>query len=586
MSPAVQKTSTDRPTGTIPKTGTTPGAAPTAATSTADPSPMSLVREWQRQHQQQPPSRDDASSAPQSAHESPSRSAAAVAVAAANRRRQFLDSMPSQQILMVSMPEKLQLSGWPSWLILAFQDNIAHLQERLSNGRLLDGGSSRKSHDSDGYDDEDDDIALNGGHQNGNADVDGVKSPAADSLLSDRQQDMEVALIELEARKRKMDRMMRDFARAQNGIAAQMMNSGSPATAAAAVASSSALTASPLRRDRSSEMGSLKRRLVELQAMVEAYDRTSTPRNGRLVAAMGATADTGSTISDISFPDPRRGKAADNLLAEMSAQLQLQKELHLRRKDLEELMRKDILENQGEADDEAELEMRRNLSSSDVRSDASMQHGGRHAQHHHNQRRRRKQQQQQQQQSQSAAEQKAHSIANENVAAGGGAATGLGLGFAGWMNGNHLAPPANHHHSRRSRQASVSSGAHSATTAAVANSARQLHLLQRQVDNLQMEIGILNETAALRQINSTITNGNGSVVGTTLADFLESASTMGTSTTAAAAAAAARRNQILMEDEEARMQLQQQQIQQLTLSLSQCFQVCSRTPPFDRFTGF
>jgi hypothetical protein len=170
----------------------------------------------------------------------------------------------------------------------------------------------------------------------------GDDKSAADSTLSVEKQDMEVALIDLEARKRQMDKMMRDFARAQNGLAAQMAASTSSA---------------PIRRDRSQEMSSLKRRLVDLQSMVDTYDRTSTPAStnggggGRLAAAAVAAmavGDTGSTISDMSFTDPRQrvglgpNKAADSLLAEMSEQLQLQKELHLRRKDLEEVSLKNL----------------------------------------------------------------------------------------------------------------------------------------------------------------------------------------------------------------------------------------------------
>ena len=92
-------------------------------------------------------------------------------------------------------------------------------------------------------------------------------------------------------------------------------------------------------------------------------------------------ADNGSTISDMSFTESRhhhRVKGADSLLAEMSEQLHLQKELHLRRKDLEKLMKKDMMENiqkeHDEADDEDDMSMTR--TSSDVRSDASL--GGRH----------------------------------------------------------------------------------------------------------------------------------------------------------------------------------------------------------------
>ena len=58
-------------------------------------------------------------------------------------------------------------------------------------------------------------------------------------------------------------------------------------------------------------------------------------------------------------------------------QLQLQKELHLRRKDLERLMKRDMMENiqneHAEADDEDDVSVTR--TSSDVRSEASL--GGR-----------------------------------------------------------------------------------------------------------------------------------------------------------------------------------------------------------------
>ena len=409
------------------------------------------------------------------------------------------------------------------------------MQQRLSYAKTVDMARGR------GDNDEDVNEALNGlngGEEEGEEEE---GKSAEDSLISEKdRQDLEAAMIEIEGKKRQTGR---EFARnTSDRFEHQMTSSAPPAMAL------------PRRRastehqfHRSKEIGSLKRQLAELQTMVDTYERTSTPRNNRYALSATGLADTGSTISDMSFTESRhhhhhhhRIKGADSLLAEMSEQLQLQKELHLRRKDLEKLMKKDMMENiqkeHAEADDEDDMSMTR--TSSDVRSDASL--GGRH----HRRKRR------------GGGTVSAH--ANVRMAQG---------SLGAWLDGslvNGIAPapvvtaPANHH--RRLRQRSLSSNNSLSAFALdpASAAAAQIQILQRQVDKLQMEIGILNQTTTLQQQRGM----NGSS-----ADFLESASTM-----AAAAAAAANNLRQSPGEDDVRLQLQQHQMQLLTQSLTQCFQ--------------
>ena len=352
----------------------------------------------------------------------------------------------------------------------------------------------------------------------------------AESFTSEKdRQDLEVTMIDIEGKKQ---RQMggRGFARnSGEGFGHQMTASAPPAMTL------------PRRRastdyHSTKEMGSLKRQLAELQTLVDAYERTSTPRNNRFAlsagAAGGVAADTGSTISDMSFTESRhpRMKGADNLLAEMSEQLQLQKELHLRRKDLEKLMKKDMMENiqkeHAEADDEDEM----TRTSSDVRSEASLGTGSRHP------RRRRR----------------------GGGGGGGGGSDGVNARLAAgslgaWLNSNLVAANV----PRRLRQRSVSSNNSLSGFALepASAAAAQIQVLQHQVDKLQMEISILNQTATLRRRQRRM-NGGGS------ADFLESASSM----------AAAANNHLRSDEDDVRLQLQQHHIQLLTQSLSQCYQ--------------
>ena len=408
-----------------------------------------------------------------------------------------------------------------------FQDNIASMQERLSTSggflasrRVDRGGNVGVVINGNGRGEEEEEQEQE--EEDGNS--------VAESLTSEKdRQDLEVAMIDIEGKKQ---RQMggRGFARkSSEGFGHQMTASAPPAMAFPRRRASTDYRSAK-------EMGSLKMQLAELQTLVDAYERTSTPRNNRFAlsaAAGGVAADTGSTISDMSFTESRhhRMKGADNLLTEMSEQLQLQKELHLRRKDLEKLMKKDMMENiqkeHAEADDEDEM----TRTSSDVRSEESLGTGSRHP------RRRRR-----------------------GGGGGGGGSDGvnarLSAGSLGaWLNSNLV--PANV--PRRLRQRSVSSKnslSGFALEPASAAAAAQIQVLQRQVDKLQMEIGILNQTATLRQQRRM--NGGGG------ADFLESASSM-------AALANNHLRQPPSEDD-VRLQLLQHQIQLLTQSLSQCYQ--------------
>lgn len=85
------------------------------------------------------------------------------------------------------------------------------------------------------------------------------------------------------------------------------------------------------------EIQDLKSRLSTLRAMVDSIETAEPgPEVRRRLAE----------LSNASSPMPENlaDKSQDQVLYEMREQLRLQKELHLRRKELEELMRKDILE--------------------------------------------------------------------------------------------------------------------------------------------------------------------------------------------------------------------------------------------------
>ena len=415
-----------------------------------------------------------------------------------------------------------------------FQDNIACMQERLSYAKTVDGFMARVRGDND----EDVNVATNGQDGDEGEEEEEGKSPA-DSLISEKdRQDLEAALINIEGKKRQTEQ---GFARNKRDRFEHQMTSSAPPAMALPRRRSSI----PHQYQRTKEIASLKRQLAELQSMVDTYERTSTPRNNRLAISAAGLADNGSTISDMSFTESRhhhRVKGADSLLAEMSEQLHLQKELHLRRKDLEKLMKKDMMENiqkeHDEADDEDDMSMTR--TSSDVRSDASL--GGRHGM-----RRRRR------------GGGPASDHVNVRMAAG---------SLGAWLDGslvNGIAPVAPANHYRRLRQRSLSSNNSLSGFALepASAAAAQIQILQRQVDKLQMEIGVLNQTATLQQQQQHQQRRmNGSSV-----DFLESASTMA----AAAVANNLRQSQSPSEDD-VRLQLQQHQIQLLTQSLTQCFQ--------------
>ena len=397
------------------------------------------------------------------------------------------------------------------------------MHERLSHVNSRDGFMERGR----GDDGEEVNEGMKNGLNRGEEEEEGES--AAESLISDKdRRGAEEAVTHFEGKKHVTSEKFEH----------QMTSSAPPAMAL------------PLRRasveyqyHRTKEIASLKRQLAELQTMVNAYERTSTPRNNRLALSAAGLADTGSTISDMSFTESRhhpRIKGADSLLAEMSEQLQLQKELHLRRKDLERLMKRDMMENiqneHAEADDEDDVSVTR--TSSDVRSEASL--GGR-------QHRRPR-----------------HRGAGGGLPAGNHANVRAAAGSLGaWLDASHApAPIAPANLRRRPRHRSLSSNNSLSGFALESSSAAaaQIQILQRQVDKLQMEIGILNQSTTLQQQRRM--NG-GSV------DFLESASTM-----AAAAVANNLRQPHSPSEEDLRLQLQlqQHQIQVLTQSLTQCFQ--------------
>lgn len=86
---------------------------------------------------------------------------------------------------------------------------------------------------------------------------------------------------------------------------------------------SSEVAAEAANRSQAAEIDHLTDRLSELQGIMASMVPMQQP---------------------LPMQDTTKVEAADQLLAEMSEQLRLQKELHLRRKELEELMKKDILD--------------------------------------------------------------------------------------------------------------------------------------------------------------------------------------------------------------------------------------------------
>ncbi len=110
------------------------------------------------------------------------------------------------------------------------------------------------------------------------------------------------------------------------------------------------------------EMRELKGRLKELQELVNALERP-------------AVAPQPAGVRQLRRVQQPPLQARDQLLAEMQEQLRLQKELHLRRKELEELMRKDLMDSLCKNEDRIQTgavdQPRGGLVASDSKSDLS-----------------------------------------------------------------------------------------------------------------------------------------------------------------------------------------------------------------------
>lgn len=177
-------------------------------------------------------------------------------------------------------------------------------------------------------------IDVNNGYDEEDNDDYSLKQTTDMEIMMAEKLDLVTKMKHLEAKKKQIEAMMRDQESKTKQFSQALPKSGE-------------------------ELADLKTRLRELQGMVNVMEGHEEVMEDTVAAR---------SVSK----SPRRAKkksgqmaSTDHLLAEMQEQLKLQKELHLRRKELEDLMKKDFMENLRKSEEES----RNNFS--DTKSDVS-----------------------------------------------------------------------------------------------------------------------------------------------------------------------------------------------------------------------